>query len=91
MNNEPSDQELYKKQIEAMQHIEVALRQILEPSAKERLSNIKIVNPEQYYKIAQLILQMYESGKINGRIDDETLKQVLYKVQPRKEINIIRK
>jgi len=90
----PSDtlsNEDYKKQIEAMQQIEVVLRQILLPEAKERLSNIKVVNTEMYYKIAQLLMQMYKSGQITERIDDDTLRDLLYRLQPKKEISIKRK
>jgi DNA-binding TFAR19-related protein (PDSD5 family) len=56
--SESEVKEQYMKQIEAMQQIEVILRQVLEPEAKERLSNIKVVNQEMYYKVAQFILQL---------------------------------
>lgn len=89
--SESEVKEQYMKQIEAMQQIEVILRQVLEPEAKERLSNIKVVNQEMYYKVAQFILQLYQSGRIAGRIDDDALKQLLIRLQSKKEISITRK
>lgn len=83
--------EKYYKQMEAMQQLEVILRQLMTPEAKSRLTNIKIVNTELYYKVAQMFVQMYESGKLNQRIDDEMLKDFLARIQQKKEMRITRK
>ena len=77
--------------VEQMQQIEVMLRTIMDSDAKERLSNIKIVNSAMYYKVAKLIFQFYQSGQLEGRIDDNTLKVLLSRVQPKREIKITRK
>jgi programmed cell death protein 5 len=80
-----------EKSVEKMQQIEVMLRTILEPEAKARLSNIKVVNQELYYKVAQVIFQLYKSDQLNGRVDEETLKHILSRIQQKKEFTITRK
>ena len=81
----------YIKQLQIMQQLESIIRIILTPEAKERLSNIKLVNQELYFKVAQFLFQMYQAGQINNKIDDFQLKSILSRVQPKKEIKIVRK
>lgn len=69
-----------------------ALRQILTPEARERLARIKIARPAVAEAVEQQILMLAQSGRLRGKIDDKTLKQILEKVIPAKrEISITRR
>jgi programmed cell death protein 5 len=83
--------EQYLKQMEALKQIDLVLKQILTSEAKERLSNIRLVNQELYFKVAQYLIQLYQQGQIRGYVDDNMLKQIILLLQPKKEIKIRRK
>jgi programmed cell death protein 5 len=87
---ESQDEEV-QKQMQAMQQLENLLRQLLTPNAKSRLSNVKIANPDKYYKVANIIIQMYQSGQIDGKVDEEMLISLLQSLNVRKKFNIKRK
>ncbi|MFH0971244.1 MAG: DNA-binding protein [Candidatus Micrarchaeota archaeon] len=79
--------EMYKKKMQELQkqqeqeaELRAALKAILEPSAYERLSNIRLSNPEFFMKIAQLLVYLYKQGKIKNKVDEQTLKALVSKV-----------
>ena len=80
-----------QKLIQLEMQINAALRQILTPEAKQRLSNIKLVNRERYYAIAQSLLTLYRAGRITKKLTDEELKALLLNSSSKREINIRRK
>ncbi len=78
--------------VEAEQQLDGLLRQVLEPEAKARLSNIRLVNRELYYKTAQTIAYIAKSGKLHQKISEAELKKLLERLSPpKKEIRIKRK
>jgi programmed cell death protein 5 len=71
---------------------QAVLRQILTPEARDRLANIKLANPDQANAVEMQLIQIAQSGRIQGVIDDNMLREVLQKIIPRKrEINIQRR
>jgi programmed cell death protein 5 len=92
-NNDLKDnyKEQYMKQIEVMRQIDLMLKQILSSEARERLSNIRLINQELYMKVAQYLIQAYQQGAIRGIVDDNMLKQILSQLQPKRNIKIRRK
>lgn len=72
--------------------LESALRSMMTPEAKSRLTNIQLVNKDLYLKISQLLLQLAKSGQIQSKISDEELKLLLQKIssQNKKDFNIKR-
>jgi programmed cell death protein 5 len=88
---------VYERKLEELQKqrqqellLRQVLKQILDASAYDRLSNVRVSNPELYAKAAQLLLQLYQSGKIRSRISEGELKTLLARLSPRKETTIKR-
>jgi programmed cell death protein 5 len=68
------------------------LRAILTSKAKERLGNIKISRPEIAENIENQLIVLAQSGRLEGKINDEQLKSILQQVIPKKrDINIKRR
>jgi programmed cell death protein 5 len=78
-----------RRQLEAEK--QAALKQILTPEARQRLTNIKMVKPEFAEQIELQLIQLAQSGRIKVPISDDQLKEALARLQSqRKEIRIRR-
>jgi programmed cell death protein 5 len=67
------------------------LMTILTPEARGRLANIKIARPDFGAQIENLLIQLAQTGKIQQKITDEQLKNILAKISGKKrEIKIRR-
>ncbi|RLI79574.1 DNA-binding protein [Archaeoglobales archaeon] len=83
-------QQEMQKQIEMQK--KAILRAILEPEAKERLSRLKLAHPEIAESVENQLIMLAQSGRLNQRISDEMLVEILRRVAPKKrETKIIRK
>lgn len=69
-----------QKQQQQDAQIRAMLKQLLEPAAYERLQNVRLSNPELYQKVAQLIVMLYQQGKLQNKLDESTLKALLGKL-----------
>ncbi|WGI16770.1 DNA-binding protein [Methanonatronarchaeum sp. AMET-Sl] len=69
------------------------LRKILTSEARQRLKNLSMVKPDFTESIEQQLIMLARSGRIQGQIDDNQLKEILKKAQEgsSKDINIRRK
>ncbi len=68
------------------------LRQILTPEARERLGRIELAYPDLTESIENQLIALAQSGRVQKAIDDETLRQILMRIIPRKrEIKIERR
>ena len=77
------------RQVEAQK--QAILRSILEPEARQRLTNIRMVKPEFAEQIELQLIQLAQSGRLKIPLDDEQLKEVLKRLQgKRKDIKIRR-
>lgn len=71
---------------------QVMLWSILTPEARERLGRVKVAYPEIVKEIENQLVMLASSGRLNQKIDDETLKQILKKMMPEKrDISIERR
>lgn len=68
------------------------LRQILTPEARERLARIELAYPDLAESIENQLVALAQSGRVQKAIDDETLRQILMRIIPKKrEIKIERR
>jgi programmed cell death protein 5 len=82
VNGETPDME----QIEAMKKI--VLNRIMTKEARERLGRLKLVKPDVAAQLELYLIQIYQSGKVEGQITDEQLKSILEMVSSSKKFNI---
>ena len=70
---------------------QAALKQILTPEARQRLTNIRMVKPDFAEQIELQLIQLAQAGRIKVPIGDDQLKEALARLQSsRKEIRIRR-
>ena len=68
------------------------LRQILTPEARDRLANVKLANPQMAEGVEMQLIQLAQSGRLQGVIDDAMLRNILAQIAPQKrEITIQRR
>ena len=84
-----------QQQAQAEKEFEVqkqtAMRRILTPEARQRLTNLKMVRPEFASQLELQLIQIAQQGKMPLPIDDRQLKEILRKLQKsRKDIKIRR-
>ena len=70
---------------------QAALKLIMTPEARQRLTNIRMVKPEFADQVEVQLIQLAQSGRVKLPITDDQLKEALAKLQSsRKEIRIRR-
>ena len=78
-----------QKQLEAQK--ESLLRAILEPEARQRLTNIRMVKPEFAEQLELQLIQLAQTGKLRIPLTDRQLKETLRRLQSqRRDITIRR-
>jgi programmed cell death protein 5 len=84
---------IYNKQNAEMEAQKRAvLRNVLTPEARERLATVRLAYPEVAASLENQLIALYQSGRLPGPVNDETMKKLLAQVQPKKrEISIVRK
>ncbi len=78
MQNEQLHAQMEQKQIE--QTLKGMMQQILEPEARERLANLKMVKPELALQLEAYLAQVYQTGQMRGRLTDEKMVEILKKL-----------
>lgn len=68
------------------------LRNILTPMARERLTNIRLSRPQIADQIENQLITLAQSGRLNQKITDDQLRELLARLIPKKrEIKIQRR
>jgi programmed cell death protein 5 len=92
MEQQLSTQQQAMQQAQAEQIIKRVMAEVLEPAARERLSNVKMVKPELAAQLELYLVQLYQSGQLRGRkLTDEQIKEILLKLTAKPEWKIQRK
>ena len=91
VQNEQMQSQMQQQQLE--ETLKTLMQQILEPAARERLSNLKMVKPDMALQLQAYLAQLYQSGQIKGKITEEQVVSILHKLSAaeRKEFKITRK
>jgi programmed cell death protein 5 len=83
-------QDAQKQQYEEQK--KAILRSIMTTDAKQRLSNIKLARPQVGEQIEQQLIMLAQSGRLQQKITDAQLRELLRKIMPKKrDINITRR
>ena len=87
----PNDEEARKREAEGEAMRQRVLLVLLEPSARQRLANVRIVKPELAAAVENYLINAASSGRLNRGLTDDELKQVLLNIQtPKKDFKINR-
>ena len=77
------DQEAQQSRQEAADaQKQAALRQHLTDGARKRLNSVKMSKPQFGEQVEQQVLAVAQSGRVQGRIDEEQMKELLSELKP---------
>lgn len=69
-------------QQQAEQQKQALLKQNLTDGARKRLNTIKMSKPEFAEKVEQQVVALAQSGRLQDRIDEEQMKELLRELKP---------
>jgi programmed cell death protein 5 len=88
LQQQAGDQQGMQEELERQQRqksqIQMILMQVLEPDARERLNTIKLTKPEFAGAVEQQLVQLAQSGRLQKKITDAQLKELLRQLAPAK-------
>ena len=88
---QPSDEEIRRQRAEAGAIKQKALAMLLDPEARQRLTNIKMVKPDPASAVENYLINAATTGRLNRALTDNELKQILLSIQqPKREFKINR-
>ena len=88
---QPNDDDAKRRETEAAMRQRV-LQVLLDPEARQRLMNIRLVKPELAATVENYLISAASSGRLNKALSDEELKQLLTRIQqPKKEFKFDRR
>jgi programmed cell death protein 5 len=89
-SSQAESQEQMRREVEAQKR--QAMMQLLTPEARARLTNIRLTKPEFVDQIELQLIQLAQMGRVQTKITDDQLKELLRKLAGQKrDINITRR
>ena len=73
-------EEAAQQQAEAQK--QALLRKFLTDGARKRLNSVRMGKPEFAEQVEQQVLALAQSGRVQGKIDEQQMKQLLEKMTP---------
>ncbi|MDE1850634.1 MAG: hypothetical protein KGH54_02455 [Candidatus Micrarchaeota archaeon] len=64
------------------------LKRFLTVEAYERMANVRIASPEVYNKMIEVIISMYQSNRLPGKITEAQIKDLLARLTAKEEPKI---
>ena len=90
--SQPNDEEIRRREAEAAAMRQRVLQVVLDPQARQRLMNIRLVKPDLAGTVENYLISAASSGRINRPLNDDELKQLLLRIhQPKKEFRFERR
>jgi len=86
--------QIEEQQVVAEQEASVlneAMRTILTPEAKERLSRVELTRPEVAQGVKRHLVNLHNQGNLSVPVDDRTLKAVLVQLNSNRRESTIRR
>jgi programmed cell death protein 5 len=88
----PTDEEARRREAEVAAMRQRVLATLLDPQARQRLTNIRLVKPELATAVENYLINAASSGRLGRPITDEELKQILMQLQqPKREFKFGRR
>ena len=88
----PNDEESRRQEAEAAALRQRVLLVVLDPQARQRLMNIRLVKPDLAMAVENYLISAASSGRINRPLTDDELKHLLMRLQqPKKEFKVERR
>ena len=72
--------EAQRQQAEAQK--KAMLRKALTDGARQRLNSVKMSKPQFGEKVEQQVVALAQSGRLQGKIDEEKMKELLQEMKP---------
>ncbi|MDE1856943.1 MAG: hypothetical protein KGH98_02555 [Candidatus Micrarchaeota archaeon] len=76
-------EQLLKARMEAQRNAMV--RQLMDAQAYDRLSNIRIANPDLYTQVVNLILSLANANRLPGKLKEADLVSLLHRLTAKEE------
>jgi programmed cell death protein 5 len=73
-----------EQQHQVDQQRQAIMRQILTPQARDRMANLKMAYPDIARLVEDQLISLVQAGRIQQQVDDNTLKEILRRVAPKK-------
>jgi programmed cell death protein 5 len=90
--SQPNDEETRRREAEAAAMRQRVLQVVLDPPARQRLMNIRLVKPDLAQTVENYLISAASSGRINRPLTDDELRQLLLRLQqPKKEFRFERR
>jgi programmed cell death protein 5 len=88
-SSDAESQEQMRREVETQKR--QAMMQLLTPEARARLTNIRLTKPEFVDQIELQLIQLAQAGRVQSKITDDQLKELLRKLAGQKrDIKITR-
>jgi len=90
--SQPNDEEIRRREAEAATMRQRVLQVVLDPQARQRLMNIRLVKADLAQTVENYLISAASSGRINRPLTDDELKLLLLRIQqPKKEFRFERR